>query len=163
MQSYAEFLDLSVGFPQEGFDVEDNELHFQDLNLMELIETYGTPLKFTYLPIISRNIQQCKIWFQRAILKNEYRGKYQYCYCTKSSQFRFVLEEVLKNDVHIETSSAFDMPIIHHLEKKGKISKDILVICNGFKRDAYKQYIVDSIHEGFTNIIPVLDNKGRAA
>ncbi len=159
MQSYAEFLDLSVGFPQEGFTVVDNELYFQDLNLMELIETYGTPLKFTYLPIISRNIQQCKIWFQRAILKHGYRGTYQYCYCTKSSQFRFVLEEVLKNDVHIETSSAFDIPIIHHLQKKGKINKDILVICNGFKRDNYKQYIVDSIHEGFTNIIPVLDNK----
>ena len=50
MQSYSEFLDLSVGFPQEGFDVIDDELYFQDLNLMEMIETYGTPLRFTYLP-----------------------------------------------------------------------------------------------------------------
>ncbi|VTP95145.1 Uncharacterised protein [Sphingobacterium daejeonense] len=54
MQSYQEFLDLSVGFPQDGFDIIDDELYFHDLNLMEMIETYGTPLRFTYLPIISK-------------------------------------------------------------------------------------------------------------
>ncbi len=159
MQSYAEFLDLSVGFPQEGFDIIDDELYFHDLNLMEMIETYGTPLKFTYLPIISKNIQQAKLWFQRAIIQNDYRGKYHYCYCTKSSHFRHILEEALKNDIHLETSSAFDMPIIDALEKKGMVSKDLLVICNGYKRDQYKQYIVDMILDGFTNIIPILDNK----
>ena len=47
MQSYSEFLDLSVGFPQEGYIVIDDELYFQELNLMEMIETYGTPLRFT--------------------------------------------------------------------------------------------------------------------
>ena len=159
MQSYAEFLDLSVGFPQEGFEVLEDELYFHELNLMELVETYGTPLKFTYLPIISRNIQQAKLWFQQAIINHNYRGKYHYTYCTKSSHFKHVLEEALKNDIHLETSSAFDMPIIEHLEKKGMVDKNIYVICNGFKRDLYKQYIVDMIRDGFTNIIPVLDNK----
>ncbi|HEX4887648.1 MAG TPA: arginine decarboxylase [Luteibaculaceae bacterium] len=159
MQSYAEFLDLSVGFPQGGFELFDDELYFNDLNLMEMIETYGTPLKFTYLPSISKNIQQAKLWFQQAIINNNYRGKYTYCYCTKSSHFRHVLEEALKNDIQLETSSAFDMPIIDHLEKKGLVSKDVMVICNGFKREAYKQYIVDMIRDGFNNIIPVLDNK----
>ncbi|MES2628339.1 MAG: arginine decarboxylase [Bacteroidota bacterium] len=159
MQSYAEFLDLSVGFPQGSYEVIDDELYFNDLNLMEMIETYGTPLKFTYLPSISKNIQQAKLWFQQAIIKNDYRGKYVYCYCTKSSHFRHILEEALKNDIHLETSSAFDMPIIDHLEKKGQVRKDVMVICNGFKREQYKQYIVDMIRDGFTNIIPVLDNK----
>src|SRR5690606_31661668 len=82
-----------------------------------------------------------------------------YCYCTKSSHFRHILEEALKNDIHLETSSAFDMPIIDNLEKKGVLNKDVTVICNGVKKDQYKQYIVDMIHDGFTNIIPVLDNK----
>jgi len=49
MQSYEEFLDLSVGFPQEGFEIIEDELYFHDLNLMEMIETYGTPLRFTYV------------------------------------------------------------------------------------------------------------------
>ena len=159
MQSYQEFLDLSVGFPQEGFEIIDDELYFHDLNLMEMIETYGTPLRFTYLPIISKKIQQAKLLFQKAIVNNNYRGSYKYCYCTKSSHFRHVVEEALKNDIHLETSSAFDMPMIDALEKKGIVSKDITVICNGFKTYQYKQYIIDMIHDGFSNIIPVLDNK----
>ncbi len=35
-------------------------------------------------------------------------------------------QEVLKNDVHLETSSAFDIPIIKSLYKSGKISKDTI-------------------------------------
>ncbi len=159
MQSYQEFLDLSVGFPQEGFEVIEDELYFHDLNLMEIIETYGTPLKFTYLPIISKKIQQAKLLFQKAIVNNNYRGKYTYCYCTKSSHFRHIVEESLKNDIHLETSSAFDMPMIDALEKKGSVDKNVVVICNGFKTHQYKQYIIDMIHDGFKNIMPVLDNK----
>lgn len=159
MQSYAEFLDLSVGFPQDGFEVVDDELYFHDINLMELVETFGTPLRFTYMPIISKKIQQAKLMFQKAMLKHNYRGSYKYAYCTKSSHFKHVLEEALKNDIHLETSSAFDMPIIEHLEKKGMITKDIFILCNGFKKQMYMQYIVDLIHDGFHNLIPILDNK----
>ncbi len=49
--------------------------------------------------------------------------------------------------------------MIDALEKKGIVDKNVTVICNGFKKDQYKQYIVDMIHDGFKNIIPVLDNK----
>jgi arginine decarboxylase len=35
----------------------------------------------------------------------------------------------------------------------------VTVICNGFKTFQYKQYIIDMLHDGFKNIIPVLDNK----
>lgn len=159
MQSYLEFLDLSVEFPQEGFEVIDDELYFHDINLMEVIETYGTPLRFTYLPIISKKIRQAKLWFGNAMLKANYRGSYTYCYCTKSAHFRYVLEEALKNDIHLETSSGFDFPLIDALEKRGLIRKDTMIVCNGYKRDQYKQYIVDFIHDGYTNVIPVLDNK----
>jgi arginine decarboxylase len=97
--------------------------------------------------------------FQAAIVKNNYRGGYKYCYCTKSSHFRHIVEEALRNDIHLETSSAFDMPMIDALEKKGALNKNITVICNGFKTFQYKQYIIDMLHDGFKNIIPVLDNK----
>ena len=159
MQSYAEFLDLSVGFPQEGFELIDDELYFHDINLMELIETYGTPMRFTYLPIISKKIRQAKLLFQNAILKANYRGSYTYCYCTKSSHFRHVLEEALKNDIHLEASSEFDIPLFEALEKRNLIKKDTMIICNGYKNDSYKEVVVDLIHDGFTCVIPVLDNK----
>ena len=40
------------------FSVEDNELNFHDIPLMELIKQYGTPLKITYLPKIGRRIRR---------------------------------------------------------------------------------------------------------
>src|SRR3546814_4055835 len=57
------------------------------------------------------------------------------------------------------TSAAFDMSMIDAMEKKGVINKNVYVVCNGFKTQQYKQYIVDMIHDGFKNIIPILDNK----
>jgi hypothetical protein len=51
--------------------------------------------------------------------KVDYKGDYNYCYCTKSSHFHFVLHEALKNDIHLETSSAFDINIIESLYEEG--------------------------------------------
>lgn len=159
MQNYLEFLNQSYFFPPEGFGVHEDELYFHGVNLMEIIETYKTPLRFTYLPVISQKIDKANKYFNEAIGKYNYRGTYTYCYCTKSSHFKHVLVEVLKNNVQLETSSAFDLPMIANLHRSGHLTKDILVICNGFKDYEYKQYIVDMIHDGFSNIIPVLDNK----
>jgi arginine decarboxylase len=156
--TYSDLINQTFEFPQEGFKVEDNELYFHDINLMDIIEQYGTPLKITYLPKISSQIQKAKRLFNVAMAKVDYKGKYTYCYCTKSSHFSFILEEVLKNDVHLETSSAFDIPIIKSLYKSGKISKDTYIVCNGYKRPAYTEYISDLVNSGFTNVIPVLDN-----
>src|SRR5690606_3079784 len=100
-----------------------------------------------------------KILVHTAMLKYNYRGSYEYCYCTKSSHFKHIVGEALQNDIHSETSSAFDMPMIDALERQGEVTKDITVICNGFKSYQYKQYIVDMLHDGYHNIIPVLDNK----
>jgi arginine decarboxylase len=160
MQSkYVDLINQSFDFPQEEFSVKDNELFFHEISLMELIKQYGTPLKVSYLPKISTQIQKAKRWFNVAIAKADYKGTYSYCYCTKSSHFSFVLNEALKNDIHIETSSAFDIPIIKNLFQNKKISKDTFIICNGYKRPLYTQYITELINEGFRNVIPILDNK----
>jgi len=95
--------------------------------------------------------------FAAAFKKHKYEGKYHYCYCTKSSHFSFIVEEALKNDIHIETSSAFDIPIVRTLYDRGKISKETFILCNGFKMPQYKDYITGLLNEGF-NCIPILDN-----
>jgi arginine decarboxylase len=125
---------------------------------MALVEQYGSPLKFTYLPKISDNIHRAKNWFQGAFEKVDYKAKYHYCYCTKSSHFKHVLDEALKNDIHIETSSAFDMNIVKKLKAEGKIKDDTFIISNGFKRDQYIQNIADLINSGHKNCIPIIDN-----
>jgi putative arginine 2-monooxygenase len=156
---YSELIDQTLYFPTEEFNVEEHNLKFHDIPLMDLVERFGTPLKFNYLPKISINIQKAKNWFRKAFEKNNYTKKYHYCYCTKSSHFKFVLDEALKNDISIETSSAFDMDIVQALYEQGKVDKTIEVICNGFKTDDYLDKIASAINSGFENIIPVLDNE----
>jgi arginine decarboxylase len=158
MDRYIDLIEQTFYFPTEEFKVVDNNLYFNEVPLMDIVNKYGTPLKLTFLPKISSQIQKAKRLFNEAIANNDYQGKYVYCYCTKSSHFQFVLEEALKNDIHIETSSAYDIPIVKILFEKGKISKDTYVICNGYKRPEYTQYISDLINEGFKNCIPILDN-----
>ena len=150
-------------FPQDEFKVIEDELYFHDIPLMDIIKQYGTPLKISYLPKISEQIQKAKRFFNVAIAKSDYNGEYFYCYCTKSSHFSFVLEEALQNDIHIETSSAFDIPIIDKLFENGKVNTDTFIICNGFKKALYIQYICELVNSGFHNTIPVLDNKDELA
>jgi len=155
---YIDLINQTFDFPQEEFKLENKNLQFHDVDLMELVEKYGSPLKFTYLPQISKNINRAKGWFTKAIANNKYKGKYNYCYCTKSSHFKHVLNEALKNDIHIETSSAFDIDIVENLKRQGKITDDTYVISNGFKRAQYVSNIARLINNGHKNCIPIIDN-----
>jgi len=157
---YIDLIQQTFDFPISEFDLDDNgHLYFHDIPLMELIKQYGTPLKFTYLPKISENIKRARSMFNVAIAKADYKGKYYYCYCTKSNHFQHTLDEVLKNDVHIETSSAFDINIIETLEEQGKLTKDHFVVCNGFKKENYIENIAGLINNDWNNVIPVCDNQ----
>jgi arginine decarboxylase len=158
---YIDLIEQTFEFPQEEFKVIDNELYFHDICLMDLIKQYGTPLKISYLPKISQQIQKAKRLFNVAMARVDYKGEYHYCYCTKSSHFSFVLEEALKNDIHIETSSAFDLYIVEELYNLGLIDKSKYIVCNGFKRPLYTQKISELVNHGFQNTIPVLDNKSE--
>ncbi len=159
--TYFDLVDQTFDFPQDGFTLnpKDGTLLFQEIPIMDLIEKYGTPLKIFYLPKISQQINKAQDWFDAAIKKHNYKGKYFYSYCTKSSHFQFVLNEVLKNITQLETSSSFDIDLIRKLYAKGKINKNALIINNGFKPRDYAEKISELINDGFKNVIPVLDNK----
>jgi arginine decarboxylase len=156
--TYRDLIEQTFYFPQEGFEVVDHNLNFYGIDLMDIIKQYGTPLKISYLPKIGSQIKKAKRIFNVAIAKNDYKGTYTYCYCTKSSHFSFVIDEVLKHDVHLETSSAFDIDLIKSLYQSKKIDKNMVIICNGFKRPQYIKGIADLINNGFSNVIPVVDN-----
>jgi arginine decarboxylase len=156
---YIDLVEQTFDFPQEEFQLDANQnLTFHGVGLAELIEEHGTPLKFTYLPKISENILAAKGWFTSAMKKNNYAGDYFYCYCTKSSHFKHVLAEALKNDIHLETSSAVDVTIIENLKKEGLLSNESYVLCNGFKRGEYISNIARLINSGHENCIPIIDN-----
>tara|TARA_R110002167_G_scaffold214657_2_gene419421 strand:- start:65 stop:1204 length:1140 start_codon:yes stop_codon:yes gene_type:complete len=68
------------------------------------------------------------------------------------------MHEALKNDIHMETSSAFDINIIEKLKADGKLTDKTYVICNGFKREKYIDNIARLINNGHQNCIPIIDN-----
>ncbi len=155
---YIDLIDQTFDFPQNEFNLREDRLFFHGIDLMRLINEYGTPLKFNYLPQISNNIQRAKGWFREAINNLGYSGKYHYSYCTKSNHFSFVLDEVMKNDVHIETSSAFDIDIVLKLIEEGKFEKGKFVICNGYKPKLYLDNMVKLMNLDHVQVIPVVDN-----
>ncbi len=155
---YIDLIEQTFEFPQEEFNTEKGKLFFHGIDLLELVKEYGAPLKFTYLPKITENIEKARNWFASSMKKLDYNANYYYCYCTKSSHFNFILEEALKNKVQIETSSAFDIDIVKNLYKKGKLTKDTFILSNGFKRNQYILNIASLINDGFKNCIPIIDN-----
>ena len=156
---YIDLIQQAFEVPNDEFTVEDGDLNWFGIPLMDVIKQYGTPLRIAYLPKIGQNIQRARRAFNVAMAKVDYQGDYNYCYCTKSSHFSFVMEEVLKHNVHIETSSAFDMNILENLYENGFLKPDTYILCNGFKRPQYVENIENLVDLGFKNIIPILDNK----
>ena len=73
---YTDLIEQTYDWPQNEFSVEDNELYFHDVPLMDIIKQYGTPLKITYLPKISSQIQRAKRLFNVAMAKVDYKGAY---------------------------------------------------------------------------------------
>jgi len=156
--TYFDLIEQSFYFPQEGFDLKKDYLTFHGVSLKYLIEKYGTPFRFIYLPKIGDQIKKARNLFNRAIKNNAYKGKYHFCYCTKCNHFHHVINEALKHNVNIETSSSFDIDLIRYLHKKGKIDKDIITIHNGYKTDEYLKKIIKLQEAGFSNSIIVLDS-----
>ncbi len=157
--TYFDLIDQSYYFPQEGFDLKDNHLTFHGISLKYLIEKYGTPFRLFYLPRIGEQIKRAKNLFNRSIKKNRYKGKYYYCYCTKCNHFAPVIKAALKEGVHLETSSSYDIDLINQLYKEGEIDQSIIALHNGYKTESYLDKILELQKKGFSNSIIILDSK----
>ena len=157
--TYFNLIDQTYYFPQEGFDLREGNLTFHDISIKHLIKKYRTPFRLFFLPEIRDKIKRARNLFNRAIKKHNYKGEYHYCYCTKCNHFSHVVSAALKENVHLETSSSFDIDLIRNLHKEGKINKEIIIINNGYKTDQYLKKIISLYDDGFKNILVVLDNK----
>lgn len=156
---YLDLVEQTFDFPQEEFEVHNNQLQFRGINIQDLIDKYGTPFRFSYLPAIGEKIDQCRGWFQEAMDEVGYNGQYEYSYCTKSSHFEFVLKECLKKGVNIETSSSFDIDILLSLHDKGLLQKEMFILCNGFKTRDYVNKMLQLIKLGYKKVIPIVDSR----
>jgi len=159
--TYFDLIEQSFYFPQEGFDLRDDNLTFHGVALKHLIKKYGTPFRFIYLPKIGDQIKKARNLFNRAIKSSGYNGKYYFCYCTKCNHFYHVIREALKHKVNLETSSSYDIDLIMDLYEKGLIDKSRIILHNGYKTDDYLMRIIKMQEAGFRNSIIILDSKAE--
>ncbi len=158
---YFDLIKQSYRFPQDGFDLTEGYLSFNGFSIKYLIDKYGTPLKLMYLPRIKSQIVRARELFEKALKNNSYQGSYHYCYCTKCCHFAPIVKSALKEKVHLETSSSFDIDLIFSLFKTGEVTTSTMIIHNGYKTDDYLQKIVRLNQLGFKNSILVLDSKSE--
>ena len=156
--TYFELIDQTYDFPQNGFDLKDNQLLFNSIDLKQLIEKYGTPFRVTYLPKIREQINSARALFNNSIQKYGYKGAYEFCYCTKCCHFSHVIHATLKENVSLETSTSFDIDLVERLHQNGRFGKDLTLIHNGYKTDSYIQKIGKLLKQGFSNSITILDS-----
>jgi arginine decarboxylase len=159
--TYFDLIDQSYYFPQEGFDLKDGYLTFYGVSLKHLIEKYGTPFKLMYLPRIGEQIKRASNLFRRAIKKHKYKGQYHYAYCTKCCHFSHVVKSAVREGIQLETSSSFDIDLIYKLYEENEISKNIIIIHNGYKTEDYLIKIAKLNKDGFYNSILILDSKSE--
>ena len=156
--TYTDLIEQSYDFPQEGFNLNNEYLTFHGVSLKYLIEKYGTPFKFIYLPQIGDQIKKARNLFNRAIKKHNYQGNYHFCYCTKCNHFYHVVGEALKHNVNLETSSSFDIDLIMKLYNEKKLDKKCIILHNGYKTDEYLRKILELNALGFENSVIILDS-----
>ena len=157
---YSDLIEQTFDFPQEEFDHREDSLFFHGINQMELVEKFGTPLKYTYLPRIAENIERARVWFGKAMAKCDYKGKYHYCYVTKSSHYSHVIKQVIDTKADLETSSAFDISIMEKLHDQAIIYTDQVILFNCNKNYAYLKKIARLINSGLTNTNTIVDHAG---
>ena len=77
--TYTDLVKQTFNFPQTDFEVgDDGYLEFNGVDLKNLIDKYGTPMKLTYLPKIGMQIKKAKKMFADAIKRHRYEGKYRF-------------------------------------------------------------------------------------
>ncbi|HEY0976087.1 MAG TPA: arginine decarboxylase [Flavobacteriales bacterium] len=157
---YIDLIEQTFDFPQGEFKFDQEELTWNDLPLMRILEKHGTPLRITYLPKIGEKIDQARACFAKAFKEHEYNGTYEYFYCTKSNHFSYVIDQVVQRGVSLETSSAYDIEIVELLMERGKLSRNATVLCNGYKDQRYIDNIGRLKNSG-VNVIPIIDNMGE--
>ena len=128
---------------------------WNDLPLMQLIEARHPHAH--HLPAAHREkVDMARESFRKAFEAHDW-GSYTYFYCTKSNHFSYVIEQVLKKGVNLETSSAYDLDMVELLLDSGRMRPDATVLCNGFRTNATSRNIGRLTKRGM-RVIPIIDN-----
>ncbi len=150
-------------------NVRNGRLFLEDLDLTNLFVDDGpdqpfdralpSPLEIVYLPIIGYRIKQMKQIFAEVIEEVGYDGRFHYTYASKANAAEEVIRTTLKSGANHEMSSAVDVNIARIMIRRGLLTPDKYIICNGFKPagGSYAANIVQlrALHD---KLIPVVED-----
>jgi arginine decarboxylase len=157
---------------------ENGHLYFEDLDLAQLFlgnsnqglanqglaQALPSPLEIVYLPLIRRNIATMNQVFAEIIDETGYEGRFHYAYASKANAAEEVIRTTLAAGAHHEMSSTVDVDIARIMIRRGLLSPDRLIICNGFKSagTSYADNII-RLRQEHEHVIPVIENLGEIA
>ena len=114
------------------------------------------PLLIRFTDILKHRVLDLHTAFTGAMRANDYRGMYRSVYPIKVNQQRHVVEEILQFGrscgMGLEAGSKPELLAIMALVP----DDDTLIICNGFKDDAFIEAVILATKVGM-NIIPVVE------
>ena len=150
-------------------NVRNGRLHMEDLDLANLFFDDGpnqvydrslpSPLEIVYLPIIGYRIKQMQQFFAEVIDEVGYNGRFIYTYASKANAAEEVIRTTLTGGAHHEMSSTVDVDIARIMIRRGLLTPDKFIICNGFKPagGSYAANILQlrAIHD---KVVPVIED-----
>src|SRR5262245_12268106 len=106
--TFAEVLKQKYG--KEGhindyLSVQNNLLFYKEMELLNLVKTYGEPLEVAYTEIINERIRSLKSCFAEAARTFGYSGKFLYAYASKANYYSEVLASALDSVDALEVTS----------------------------------------------------------
>jgi len=137
--------------PGKGIDLHDV---VQGLKARDLT----APVVLRFSGILAHRLRQLNDAFARAIAENDYRNRYAAVFPIKVNQQRLVVEEVFRYGSEfgfgLEAGSKPELLAVMAMTEN---SPDRLIVCNGFKDDAYIETAMLATKLGRT-IVPVVEN-----
>jgi arginine decarboxylase len=147
----------------------EGRLYMADLNLAQLLlgdrqdqglgRILPSPLEIVYLPKIRQKIRALRQAFAEVIDQLGYAGCFHYVYTSKANAAEEVVRTALRTGVHYEISSAVDVDIARVMMAGGHLTRERMIICNGFKpaEMTYADRIIQLQRE-HGNVIPVIED-----
>lgn len=150
-------------------NARNGRLFMEDLDLFNLFtddgpdqefpHTLPSPLEIVYLPIIRHRIRQMQQIFAEEMAAAEYDGRFIYTYASKANAAEEVIRTTLSAGAHHEMSSVVDVSIAKIMLRRGLLTPDKFIVCNGFKPagSSYSENIMQlrALHE---NVLPIVED-----
>lgn len=120
------------------------------------------PVLLRFSDILSRRLTELRDAFAVAMEENEYEGAYQPVYPIKVNQQQQVVDEVCRLGDEINCGlEVGSKPELLAVLARTSVDTDQLIICNGFKDDAYCEAVLLATKLG-RRIIPVVESLREA-